>query len=260
MIEFISSTANDFYKKLQKLLQTKRERIKQDVVLLEGVHLVESAIEAGWVLKQLIISASGLENPEVQRLKIGHSCVYFADSLFKELTDVVTPVGVLGVFERRRQSPISTSGCVLLLEQVQDPGNVGAILRTASAMGVNQVWLTPGSADPWSPKVLRAGMGAHFFLDIQEAALDDLPIAAFEGAVAITTLEGASPLYDVKLEGDILLAMGNEGAGVSEKLANMADIRIHIPMSPGVESLNVATATAMCLYERSRQLAISTRI
>lgn len=255
MIEQVTSTGNEFYKKLQKLLQTKRERNKLGAVVLEGVHLIQSALEANWVLQRLVVSDSGLKNPEVHQLVSGKPHVVFSDSLFRQLSEVVTPVGLLGVFERYENAPESSSGCVLLLEQVQDPGNVGAILRTAVAMGVRQVWLTPGCADPWSPKVLRSGMGAHFQLHILEAELSQLPLAAFSGRIAVTTLEGATPLYDTDLSGDLLLVMGNEGAGVSPDVTKVADIKIHIPMADGIESLNVAAATAMCLYERSRQLA-----
>jgi RNA methyltransferase, TrmH family len=144
---------------------------------------------------------------------------------------------------------VRRAGLSVFLEAVQDPGNVGAIIRSAAAFGAGAVFLDRQCADPWSPKVLRAGQGGHFALGIRQA--DDLPaaIAAFGGRLICAVARGGRPLREVQLDGDVGWAFGAEGAGLSAALLARAAERVTIPMAPGAESLNVAASAAICLYE-----------
>jgi TrmH family RNA methyltransferase len=144
----------------------------------------------------------------------------------------------------------------LLLEDVQDPGNVGSMLRSAAAAGVGQVLLSRHCAFAWSPKVLRAGQGAHFHLDVQEDI--DLTqwaagFVAAGGRLVATVAAGGTPLFDAPLAGRVAIAVGNEGAGLTLPLQSLAGVRVTIPMPGGTESLNVAAAAAICLFECVRQ-------
>jgi TrmH family RNA methyltransferase len=148
--------------------------------------------------------------------------------------------------------PQSGSSC-LLLENIQDPGNLGSILRTAVAAGVPQVFLSKGSVFAWAPKVIRAGMGAHFSLSIFEEVDVSEFARAFRGAVVAMEPRAAASLYDLDLTGPVAWAFGNEGAGLSESIGRLATHRVRIPMPGAAESLNVAAAAAICLFEQIRQ-------
>ena len=137
--------------------------------------------------------------------------------------------------------------------RVQDPGNVGAILRTAAAAGVGQALLGPGCAAAWSPKVLRAGQGAHFALAIHEDADLGAFMADYRGTTAVTCLDGATPLYAATWNGPLAWVFGAEGQGVRRELIDAAGLRIRIPMPGAVESLNVGAAAAICLFESVRR-------
>jgi TrmH family RNA methyltransferase len=143
----------------------------------------------------------------------------------------------------------------LLLEDIQDPGNLGSMLRTAAAAGADTVYLSKGCTDAWSPKALRGGMGAQFQLALHEHA--DLITAArdFPGKVIATSLAAGDSLYALDLRGPSAFVFGNEGAGLSAELLAAASHRIRIPMPGQMESLNAAAAAAICLFERVRQLA-----
>ena len=141
----------------------------------------------------------------------------------------------------------------ILLDGVQDPGNLGTLLRTAAAAGIKQALLAPGCAAAWSPKVLRAGQGAHFALAIHEEI--DLAgfMANYRGTTAVTTLADATLLYEAKWDGPLAWIFGSEGQGVRPELIAAAQLKIRIPMPGAVESLNVAAAAAVCLFEMVRR-------
>jgi TrmH family RNA methyltransferase len=179
--------------------------------------------------------------------------VTVADSLFAEISPVDTPTGILALIAIAPVASAVDNDFVLLLEDIQDPGNLGAVLRSAAAAGVTTVYLSTACADVWSPKVLRGGMGAHFVLAIVERA-DLLQVAAqFPGKSLATVPDAGQSIYMLDLTGRVALLVGNEGAGLSSGLQALASECVHIPMRAGVESLNVAAATTVCLFERVRQ-------
>ena len=141
----------------------------------------------------------------------------------------------------------------MLLEDLQDPGNVGTIMRCAAAAGASHVLMTKGCAFAWSPKVLRAAQGAHFHLDIVENADVASVAAAFSGHVAAAMPRAERSLFDTDLRGPLLLLVGNEGAGLSAAAVAASTLQLAIPMPGGFESLNAASATAICLFEKVRQ-------
>jgi RNA methyltransferase, TrmH family len=255
-MEIIRSRQNPLAKQLIKLAESRRERLKSRQTLLIGTHLVESAQHAGWPLEKLLICEGEEQRQEIrQLLEQSSTPVMLLDrTLFEEIEQTASTTGILALTGLPENPAAQRQGFCLLLENVQDPGNVGSILRTAAAAGVDQVWLTAGCADVWSPKVLRAGMGAHFRLPLLErVSLDDV-LVNFSGAITITTLEDATSLYRSDLRGNLVLALGSEGGGISAELSARATQRLHIPMTSAVESLNVAAAAAICLFERRRQL------
>lgn len=254
-MEIITSNQNPSFKHALKLVQNRRERIKSKQTLLDGSHLLEAWLDAGRSIVRLFVSEQGAQRSEIQQLQSRLTCpvTYVSDALFAQLTDLSSASGVIALIDIPEQEQPCQSGFVLLLDGVQDPGNVGAILRTAQAAGVEQVLLSRDCADVWSPKVLRAGMGAQVVLPVLENV--DLPLFAseFNGVIAATILDGAVDLYEAKLSGSLALVMGSEGGGVSAAMAAQSGLRIKIPMMPGIESLNVGHAAAICLYEVKRQ-------
>ena len=180
--------------------------------------------------------------------------VMFPTLMFAELTPVTSSTGILALVDTPETAIPENKAFVLLLEDIQDPGNLGAILRTAAAAGVSMVACSKGCTDVWSPKCLRGGQGAHFVLPIVEN-VDLVDFAnSFKGQVLATSLNGES-IYSLNLTSPTALIIGNEGAGVSTALMQAATQKISIPMLNNVESLNAAVAAAVCMYERVRQCA-----
>ncbi len=257
----ISSRDNPFYKTLRKLGTSARERRKTGKTLLDGVHLVAAHHHAGGLPEALAVSSVGLENAEIRELLAaipGVPVVVLEEGLFREVSTVETPTGLIAVVEKPKPARPSNDFCVFL-EGIQDPGNLGSILRSAAAAGVDGAYLSEDCVDAWSPKVLRAGMGAHFCLSILEHA--DLPRMAreFPGTVVATALGAKESLFELDLTGPTAFIIGNEGAGIGQNLLLHADRQVSIPMPGAVESLNAAAAAAICLFERVRQTVGETK-
>jgi len=184
----------------------------------------------------------------------GVAVTHLDDKLFAELSELKTPTGIFALIDLPQPSEtVAGSRFALLLEDIQDPGNLGSMLRSAAAAGCDAVFLSNGCADAWSPKVLRAAMGGHFALNVYER--QDLPGVAksFPGTLLAASLQATHSLYDCDLRGNVAFLIGNEGAGLSADLLNLATQQITIPMPGKVESLNAAAATAICLFETVRQ-------
>ncbi len=258
----ITSREHPLFKKLTKLQHSPRQRRKEGLALLDGVHLLQSYLASNRIPELLIFSESGSRYPEISHLlnKIdensGINRLMLSDALFSRISPVKTPVGILALI-RIPQLNFSTAAdecnfCIML-EAIQDPGNLGSILRSAAAAGVKNVFLSSGCADSWSAKTLRAGMGAHFFLNIQEN-VDLIQLAhQFSGKIVATTLANAISIYHIDLQEPVLFAFGNEGSGLSQEILKVVHEQAMIPMPGYAESLNVAAAAAICLFEKVRQ-------
>lgn len=261
-MEYICSIHNPTFKAWIKLTQSRQVRDHTHQALIDGIHLILAAQQHHFPIHRFIISESFQKSSSFQELLAQGTApvTCLSDKLFTMLSTLVTPTGVMALIDIPNSVPIEGKGLVVALEGVQDPGNVGTILRTAVACGVTQVWLDTKCADIWSPKVLRAGMGAHFAIDCVWGInlLDAL--SNFQGKVFATMLEeGSKGLYHTDLRGDAALVFGNEGLGISQAVCQKAESKIAIPMQAGIESLNVGTAVAVCLYERYRQQYYSTK-
>ena len=255
----VASRDNASYKAMQKLVSSATERKKRGLSVLDGVHLVEAFLDAGHPIDEVMINGDAAEDPEIamllKRAGIGRVTL-LSEQLFNSLSTVDAPTGILAAVRTPEGRDVPPSApFVLMLEDIQDPGNVGALLRSAAAAGVAHVLLSPRCAFAWSPKVLRAAMGGHFALNIVEGA--DLPEYAvhYEGTTIALAGEGGRALYDLDLRMPCAFIVGNEGAGISRSLASRAKVTARIPTSGKVESLNAAIAGSVALFECARQRA-----
>ncbi|OHC91156.1 MAG: rRNA methyltransferase [Sideroxydans sp. RIFOXYD2_FULL_59_7] len=255
-LKHVSSRDNAFFKSLLRLAGSSRERRDAGQTLLDGPHLLRAWLDSGRLPSHILISPLALEDAEISRLRAACPnvpCTLLEESLFKQLSELKTPNGLLALIDIPQPDPARSNNFALLLEDIQDPGNLGSILRSAAAAGCDAVYLSPGCADAWSPRVLRAAMGGHFVLAINEPS-DLLDIASrFDGSLFASSLAAKIALYECDLRGKIAFAIGNEGAGLSAALQAKAQQRFIIPMPGKVESLNAAAAAAVCLFEAARQ-------
>jgi TrmH family RNA methyltransferase len=252
----ISSPDNPLCRTARRLADSGKERRRLQRAVLDGWHLLETYLQVGGVPQRVLLTERAWASTEGRRLLQGldeRSLALLDDKLFAQIAPVEAPSGVLTLIAI--PPPPKVAGmCCLLLEDIQDPGNLGSMLRTATAAGADTVYLSKACADAWSPKALRGGMGAQFQLALHEHA--DLVGAArdFPGAVIATSLAASDSLYDLDLTGPTAFVFGNEGAGLSAELLARASRCVRIPMPGRVESLNAAAAAAICLFERVRQV------
>jgi TrmH family RNA methyltransferase len=261
-IKTIVSRENSAFRAWKKLAHSGTERKKRRQILLEGVHLVESWHAVHGMPSCLLASERSGSRAEIADWLAageghGAQCVVLPEALFAELAATETPGGLLAVADLppAPETPVLNADSILL-DGIQDPGNLGSLLRTAAAAGFLQVLLSAGCASPFSPKTLRAGQGAQFQLQLHEAADLTAFLAAFKGASFATALLDAESLYRIKLpQGPVAWVFGAEGSGIRPSVLAAARQRVCIPM-PGaqsVESLNVGHAAAICLFETLRR-------
>ena len=267
--DLITSKDNPLFKEIRLLQATgskgQKARITSGQALLEGIHLVQT-----WVgdpaLKVLVTSEIGLQNTEIVEAVYSHleirpnTKVFQVDSvLWDQLSDLVNAPHIAGLLDLPKtclvpsQSIGTLAGDVVILDRIQDAGNVGSILRTAAAAGFTQVIALSGCAHLWSTKVLRAGMGAHRLLDLYEGWSNQQVLSAVTAPLLAATGDAEQDLFALKkvLLHPIAWVLGSEGHGVSEDLMAQAK-GVSIPIDPRVESLNVSTAAAVCLFETIR--------
>lgn len=249
----LASRQNPRFKALRALAD---DPLRHGQALADGIHLVTACLAKGIHISQLLVSDQGSKNPEVNSLlrRAGAvDCLTLTDALFREVTGIPAPAGIAAVFEIPSPSSGPLCGDAVLLDAVQDAGNVGTILRTAAAAGIRDVCLGPGCAGAWSMKVLRAAQGAHFSLDIREQCDIAEMLARSDVRSIATVARDGVELYQLDLSGPVLWLLGNEGAGLSAPLLAAAGTRAQIPLVDGTESLNVGAAAAVCLFEARRQ-------
>ena len=255
----ITSPHNPRFKQARQLVESSRERRKSGRCVLEGEHLVAVYLSSVGPPETLIVIEDALADPRIAALveRIPSVDVLIVSlRMFESIASLPAEIGVLAVVQAPKPSNPSPSEFCLLLEDIQDPGNLGTIMRTAAAAGVAQVWLSKGCAFAWSPKTLRAGQGAHFLTTIVEDVDLIAWTAAFHshgGRVAALVPHEGADLYTTDLRWPLAVAVGNEGNGLSEVLRVAADYRVTIPMASGSESLNAAAAAAVALFECVRR-------
>ena len=256
----VSSRHNPRLREAARLVASAHDRRKAGRCVLEGEHLVGVYWDRRGPPETLVVTEEALARASVRALAEREPArtLIVPTGLFAELATLPAGVGLLAVVPTPSPSAAAAADFCLLLDDVQDPGNVGSMLRSAAAAGVGQVLLSKRCVFAWSPKVLRAGQGAHFHLDLHE----DVDLAAWAAAyvqdggdVLAMVAAGGRSLYATALTGRLALAIGNEGAGLSPALAARASLAVTIPMPGGMESLNAAAAAAVCLFECVRQRA-----
>jgi TrmH family RNA methyltransferase len=255
----ITSRENPLYKELKHLAGSSQARRKAGRTLLDGVHLCQSYLAMRGMPLQCIVSESALANPEVAAIVMqcedAHAHVTaLPDPLYGALSQVEHGVGLMFLIDTPERSvPAALTESAVLLDNLQDPGNVGSILRSAAAAGIGQVYCSSGTAFCWSPKVLRAAMGAHFVVEIYENV--DLAALVKSSTVAVLATSGYAQqrLYDVDLRQPVAWLLGHEGQGVADDLLQLATHQVVIPHLGQIESLNVAACAAVCFFEQLRQ-------
>lgn len=254
----IRSPENPGFKELLRLARSTHRQRQAGVALVEGEHLIAAYRARFGNPRRLILSEEATAQSAVPSLAEGldpGAVWIMAPSLFRMLSQTTTPTGLLALVTIPPASGVTRQpgGSCLLLEDIQDPGNLGALLRIGAAAGLQSAWLSAHCAYAWSSKVLRAGQGAHFAIEINETA--DLQAVArqFSGKRIAAVVRGGVSLFDARLSGPVAFVFGNEGAGLSDALAAMVDERLSIPMPGEMESLNVASAAAVLIFEKLRQ-------
>ena len=243
----IHSRDNAFVKDLRRLAQDTTAYRKQGRVWLEGDHLCRAAVARGLRASVAVFSESFWPQAQVEYARAATKFIVLADALFADVSGLESPAAMGFILDLPAPASLRPDAATVVLDRVQDAGNVGSILRSASAFGFRQVAAIKGSAALWSPKVLRAGMGAHFALDLIEGlALDDL--AALQVPLLVTSSHAGDFLHRAALPWPCAWVMGHEGQGVSPALEERASLRIRIAQPGGEESLNVAAAAAICLH------------
>ncbi len=258
-IKAITSRDNPRFKELRQLADSSQARRRAGRTLLDGVHLCATYLQQVGMPRSCLIGESARAHPEAAAILAQcdagpATCLVLPDQLFGALSQVEHGVDLLFEID----TPAATAApplqqSAVLLDNLQDPGNLGSILRSAAAAGIETVYCSSGTAFAWSPKVLRAGMGAHFLLRIAENV--DLAglIKAAHVPVVATSSHATATLYALDLRTPVAWLFGHEGQGVSAELLGLASHRVGIPQPGAVESLNVAASAAVCFFEQVRQ-------
>jgi len=257
-LKTITSSENPRFRALLKLAHSARERRTAGKSLLDGIHLVGAYVEHVGHPEELVLSRTGSANAEIMQLVESlnvPSTVMLTDALFRELSALATPVGILAVVSTPRIDALDLlQGASVWLHDIQDPGNLGSILRSSAAAGIPSVCLSKHSVHAWSPRVLRAGMGAHFAVKIIEGVDFHELSKTYDGRILATSVDSGTAVFDADLTGNVAFLFGNEGAGLPEEIMSLAAETINIPVPGKAESLNVGAAAAVCLFGRVRQM------
>ncbi|TPE21855.1 TrmH family RNA methyltransferase [Clostridium perfringens] len=251
----IESKNNNLFKEIKKLKE-KKHRIKSNKYLIEGLRFVEEAIKSKVSIDSIIFTESFKEkNPDLF-LKINENIklIQMNEALLKQLCSTENPQGIVGVINMQNKE-LKSRELVVLVDKVQDPGNMGTIIRTAHAAGAAGIVMTKGTVDIYNDKTLRSTMGSIFYIPIvEDNSLDFVKSLKKEGyKLVVSSLQGKNNFFEENLQGKVMIAVGNEGNGVSDEVYDIADIKVKIPMPGEAESLNVAVATSIMIYEKIRQ-------
>ncbi len=256
----ITSNQNPKIQKTRTLLQQSKERKNSGLFVVEGVRLFEEALQANWEIDYILhsnnlsIRGSELLNQAEER-KIAIDEIPF--SLMRKVADTEHPQGIIAVVQQTRIPIPHPLNFVLICDSISDPGNLGTILRSADAAQVQAVLITPNSTDPYSPKVVRAGMGAHFHIPIYLAGWQEIYGICKNSEeplhIYLATADGTASCWEADLSKPCAIIVGSEASGSGNNAHEMADTRINIPMPGESESLNAAVAASILLFETVRQ-------
>jgi TrmH family RNA methyltransferase len=282
-LNYITSGANAAVKRARKLLQ-KKGRDTDDAFLIEGFILIGEAVRSGLEIERVFLRGADADGDMRRSLETipgfarmhaeetrggasqvsgmpGVETVSLSENIFDGIADTATPKSMIAVAKKPHHTE-APGDALLVLDRIQDPGNVGTLIRTAGAIGFDGALCVKGTADPFSPKAVRASAGALFRLPVYETgdpsvALEMLRSEGYR--VALLDAGGASLCWDANITGRTAFIVGNEGGGVDPRFADAADITVRVPMTADAESLNAAVAAGIAMYERRRQLSAAGR-
>ena len=252
----IESKDNTLFKYTKKLKERKH-RTKENKYIIEGFRLVQEAFKAKCNIEYIIVNEGGKGKLEEYLSQYMDSIKIYEmrNELFSQLTSTENTQGIIAVANINNSISDINGDFYLLCDKVQDPGNLGTIIRTAHAAGVNAIILTKGTVDIYNDKTIRSTMGSIFYIPIiYDNDLTLLKKLKDEGfSLVATSLEESKNFFDEDLVGKVILSVGNEGNGISDEIFELADKKVKIPMPGGAESLNVGVATSIILFEKVRQ-------
>ena len=259
-MQVISSKDNELVKHIKKL-KDKKYRDESNEYIVEGVKLIEEAVKENAKIKKIVVcedTTRTYEIPTNVMLEIAkYECIYVTEKIFAAITQVTNPQGIMAIIEKndKNKEIDFTQDIIVVLDDVQDPGNLGTILRTVDSIGLNQIIVSKGTADAFNAKVVRSTMGAIFRINIIE--VDDLKqlikeMKKHHFKLMVTSLQTENSIYDIDFNKKIIV-IGNESNGVSQEIQDMADEKAKIPMLGKTESLNASVAAGIVMYEYVRQ-------
>ena len=259
-MQIISSKDNELIKHIKKLKDKKYRDVSNEYIV-EGVKLIEEAVNEKANIKKIIVcedTTNTYEIPTHIRLEIAkYDCVYVTEKIFNSITQVTNPQGIMAVIEKdiKNKEIDYNQDIIVILDDVQDPGNLGTILRTVDSIGLNQIIVSKDTVDCFNSKVVRSTMGAIFRVRVIESEnlIETIKtIKRHHFKLMVTSLQTENSIYDIKFDKKIIV-IGNESNGVSKEIQDIADERAKIPMLGKTESLNASVATGVVLYEYVRQ-------
>lgn len=259
-MQVITSKDNEIIKKIRKLKDKKYREIENKYII-EGIKLIEEALEEKAEIDTIVVCEDCVENKTIEQKLMyeiaKYNCIYVTEKVFNAVTEVTNPQGILAVVKKEcKEDAIDfNQDVIVVLDGIQDPGNLGTILRTVDSVGLNQIIISKETADAYNPKVVRSTMGAIFRVKVIIA--EDLvktlkEIKKHRFKVVATSLQTEDSIYDVQYN-KTAIVIGNEANGVSNEILEMADKKAKIPMLGKTESLNASVATSVILYEYVRQ-------
>lgn len=246
----ITSKDNEIIKNIKKL---KEKKYRLDSYIVEGIKMVKEAISENQEIALIAIREDFKIDFDTKKMKI----VTISNKIFNDISDVKTPQGILAVIKKNQNNQIETnSDYILALDSLQDPGNMGTIIRTADSANINQIIINKTTVDPYSPKVIRSTMGAIYRTNIIEvedlkATLKEMKLKGFQ--IITTDLKATQSIYDINYNNKTVVVIGNEANGVSQEILQTADKKVIIPMLGKTESLNASIAASIMIYEYVRQ-------
>jgi len=255
----ISSISNPCIQQVKKLLSSAGEREKQGLMVLEGDHVCgEFLRQTGLHFEQFFYTEKFVSTQAFSKFSAEKNGIMVSEKVLKAISDSKTPSGMAAVAKIPKQLAQENYSFCFALDRVQDPGNVGTIIRTAAAFGVSAIFLSSGCADVWSPKVLRSAQGGHFYLNLfPNFDLRKLP-KVFRGKIFTTDTKGVS-VFQTDLSGPVCFLLGNEGGGISSAIKKMATKTLSIPLQNNFESLNVGIAAGIFCAEKTKKIPIKIR-
>lgn len=259
-MQVISSKDNELIKHIKKM-KDKKYRDESNEYIVEGVKLIEEAVQEKAKIKKIIVcedTTRTYEIPTQVMLEIAkYECVYVTDKIFSSITQVTNPQGIMAIIEKNseNQEIDYTQDIIVAIDNVQDPGNLGTILRTVDSIGLNQLIVSKDTVDAFNSKVVRSTMGAIFrvkIIEVENLIQSIKEMRKHHFKLMVTSLQTENSIYDIEFNKKIIV-IGNESNGVSKEIQDMADEKVKIPMLGRTESLNASVAAGVVMYEYVRQ-------